>query len=190
MSIEGKASLRRKAMRDRLALSLAECLAKSKIHVELLSEKLPNFLFHSIFLYFPFKNEPDLLTLMERFPHIDFSFPVVENQGGDLEFFLWKKGESISVNRWGIKEPVLVSNSIPSVADDKTLIIVPGLCMDRAGDRLGYGGGYYDRFLNSHPDSLTLGVCQSEFLFECLPRDPWDQKLKFICTENDFITIL
>ena len=66
------------------------------------------------------------------------------------------------------------------------LIIVPTVACDRAGYRLGYGGGYYDRLLTSPEwqDCPTVGIVFDFAYLESLPSDSWDIKLQYICTES------
>lgn len=62
------------------------------------------------------------------------------------------------------------------------LIIVPGLAFDEYGYRLGYGGGYYDSFLDTHGDAVTVGVCYPDQCTESVPREAHDARLdQIIC---------
>lgn len=70
------------------------------------------------------------------------------------------------------------------------LCLTPGLLFDRLGYRIGYGGGYYDRFLAAHPDSVFIGLGYAMQLSETpLPRDPWDRPLSCLLNENGLFTI-
>jgi 5-formyltetrahydrofolate cyclo-ligase len=63
--------------------------------------------------------------------------------------------------------------------------LVPGLAFSPAGERLGQGGGYYDRFLpRLRPDCLTVGVVASALLVMALPTDPWDCRVSLVVTEK------
>jgi 5-formyltetrahydrofolate cyclo-ligase len=63
------------------------------------------------------------------------------------------------------------------------LILVPGLVFDRYGYRVGYGKGYYDRLIETHPNVITIGVCLDEFFIERLPSEPWDARVNFVATQ-------
>ncbi|WP_395145961.1 5-formyltetrahydrofolate cyclo-ligase [Armatimonas sp.] len=78
---------------------------------------------------------------------------------------------SLVLSRFGIWEPEATLPEVsPEILD---LVLVPALVLDRRGNRLGYGGGYYDRFLpRLRPDCRTIGV--APFLVDELPTDPWD----------------
>lgn len=82
---------------------------------------------------------------------------------------------------FGIQEPI-VRETTPVSPDDIDLMIVPGICFDLEGYRIGYGGGYYDRYLAKyHNDSLSLAF--SFQLFTRIPREPHDLPIKGLITE-------
>lgn len=132
---------------------------------------------HQVVLaYLAFRQEPDLIALFADVPCTWVIPRVVERT------LIWHRyePERLTIGKYGIQEPQLDCQSIdPSEA---ALALVPALACDHQGFRLGYGGGYYDRFLASYP-LPTLGICFSEFVFPELPRDPWDQPLAGIATE-------
>ena len=75
-------------------------------------------------------------------------YPKTE-KGGKMEFFRAESLESLSVGKFGIREPETAEKFFEN---GKTLCVVPGFSFDKEGFRLGYGGGYYDRFLSSLTD--------------------------------------
>ena len=76
-------------------------------------------------------------------------------------------------------EPEPLEPLIPGKDD---LIVVPGLCYDRTGYRLGQGGGYYDRYLARHR-GVTLGLCRETLLYGELPREWNDFPMEYVFTE-------
>ena len=77
------------------------------------------------------------------------------------------------------------SNRFPIVpAEALDMIVVPLVAFDQTGARLGYGGGYYDRFLRRRPACPLLGLCFSCQVVPTLPLDPWDQRVDHLCTER------
>ena len=83
--------------------------------------------------------------------------------------------------KFGLTEPVpSASLYVPMVRD---ICIVPALSYDREGYRLGYGGGYYDRFLSSFP-GIKIGICYSENIEKRLPRGRYDVCVDMLLTEK------
>ena len=66
-------------------------------------------------------------------------------------------------------------------------MIVPALSFDRDGYRLGYGGGYYDRFLAAHPQIVAVGLCYDACLCPQLPHDHYDVPLSYVISERSVI---
>jgi len=85
---------------------------------------------------------------------------------------------------YGIREPIGTDTLNPSALDD-ALVCVPGLGFDPSGQRLGRGGGHYDRLIAYlGPTATTVGLAYSFQLLEALPNQPHDQRLDFVITES------
>ncbi len=86
-------------------------------------------------------------------------------------------------SRFGVDEPPADS---PEVApEDLDLVVVPALAFDERGYRIGYGGGYYDRFLpRLRPDCVTVGVTLDALVVPALPAEPHDVPVQIIVTET------
>ena len=69
------------------------------------------------------------------------------------------------------------------------LMILPGLAFDCEGGRLGYGGGYYDRFLQAGLSCTRVGFCFELQLVPSLPLAPWDQRVHYLCTEERLLCL-
>lgn len=79
---------------------------------------------------------------------------------------------------WGLREPPASAPVVvPEAAD---VVVVPGLAMGRDGSRLGYGGGYYDRFLTEATGALRVGVVWAACLVDALPTEPHDARLDVV----------
>lgn len=92
----------------------------------------------------------------------------------ELSFYYIKSEDELKPGRFNIDEPPL---DFPAAADNKTLCIVPALCTDGEGARLGYGKGYYDRFLSGFPGTSVI-LCYKGFRRE-VPVEPHDIKADF-----------
>ena len=107
--------------------------------------------------------------------------PIVE-KNNSMNFYQWKKNDVLTVNEFGILEPLKAEAKIPDV------ILVPLLAFDKDKFRLGYGKGYYDRYLNKYikkyKDIMTVGVAFSFQKHNKLPINKNDVKLDFILTEK------
>ncbi len=90
------------------------------------------------------------------FPHIKVSVPRINNQSAMIENFYYEKAEQLELNMWDIPEP---KQGMPTDVNDLDLVLVPLLAFDRAGNRVGYGRGFYDKFLVTVPEkALKVGL--------------------------------
>lgn len=97
--------------------------------------------------------------------------------------FIWLDSfdDLLPQGNYGILEPA----SDGPVADDETaLILMPGLAFDAQGHRIGYGGGYYDRYLSAHPGHPTVALCYPFQLFQCLLTEDHDIPVDLVITEQ------
>ena len=123
-------------------------------------------------LFYPKKYEIDLLSLLDD--NKNFYLPRV--CGDFLEVCPYKCGDLLNISSFNIKEPC--SNSVlPDILD---LVFVPALMADNFGYRLGYGGGFYDRFLKKYPYINTILPISSKLIVDELPHDIYDCKVKTI----------
>jgi 5-formyltetrahydrofolate cyclo-ligase len=107
--------------------------------------------------------------------------PVVVERAAPLVFRAWTPETALLPNVFGTSAPPA---DAPRARPD--VLLVPLLAFDRAGWRLGYGGGYYDRTLRelrSHGDALAVGFAYAAQEVEALPREPFDEPLDWIVTE-------
>ncbi len=139
-----------------------------------------------ILLYAPVRDELDLTSLL--LPALSggktVAFPRCR-EGGEMDFFAVESTEALVSGFRGIPEPPADAPTV--TPDKKTLCILPGLGFDPAGNRIGYGGGYYDRYLARYPDMRTLGVCHSSLLLRHIPARPHDRSVSALLTEKGFL---
>ena len=140
----------------------------------------------NISLYYPSNFEVNILKILEIefFKRFSFSLPIIR-RNQEMYFCRWKKGDILQINQFGIPEPKIPKKINPEI------ILVPLLAFDKNKNRIGYGKGYYDKFLNNylkkHKNLLTVGIAFSFQKHHNLPVDKRDFKLDFVLTEKGII---
>ena len=136
-----------------------------------------------IAIYYPSNFELNVLKILE-FNNIlsyDTLLPVIK-KNNLMNFFSWKKNQVLLVNKLGILEPIKTKPKVPDI------MLIPLLAFDKRKYRLGYGKGFYDRYLNKYlkkfKNILTVGVAFSFQRHHSLPMNQNDVKLDFIITEK------
>lgn len=104
--------------------------------------------------------------------------------GSQMSFYCIPSLDVLHPGRFGVPEPDPADCPL-CVPSPKTLCLVPGLAFDRAGRRLGYGAGFYDRFFASHP-VVRLGLCAERCVAPVLPAESTDQRMHLLLTESRF----
>ena len=98
-----------------------------------------------------------------------------------MEFHEYKTTDPLYVNKYGIPEPQIKKKIIPNV------LLIPLVAFDKKLNRLGYGGGFYDRFIErtSKISLIKIGLAFSHQRVENVPTEKFDKKLDFIITEKE-----
>ncbi|MFN4336596.1 MAG: 5-formyltetrahydrofolate cyclo-ligase [Candidatus Nitrosocaldus sp.] len=181
-----KQELRRYMLNLRNTLSREEMVRASRIIQE---KVLESYEFNSscvVGLYSPIGSEVDTSTLAKRliesrrvlaYPRIEDKHAMVFARVGDPTM-------DLTLGRYGILEP---TDSCEIVKPD--LIIVPGLVWDEHGYRIGYGKGYYDRYLGRNPDAVKIGVAYDFQVLSSIPHSESDLRVNMIVTEKRSIRI-
>jgi 5-formyltetrahydrofolate cyclo-ligase len=137
--------------------------------------------------YLPIRTEIDPRPAMEEAAaHGPVAVPVIVAAGLPLRFSRWEPGCALRDGPFGAK--------VPEVDDflEPEILIVPLVAFDRAGGRLGYGGGFYDRtleMLRRHRPTLAIGFAYGAQEAGDLPLEPTDQPLDMIVTEAEVIDL-
>ncbi len=135
--------------------------------------------------YMPIRTEIDPLPAMaEAAAHGPVCVPVIMGEGKPLKFSRWTPGCAMKDGPFGARLPAEERFITPKI------LIVPLVAFDRAGGRLGYGGGFYDRTLErlrAEGGALAIGFAYAAQEAEDLPLEPTDQPLDMIVTEWDVI---
>ena len=136
--------------------------------------------------YYPSNYEIDDLEILDVLDKQNFkiSLPIVK-KNNQMNFYSWSKKDPLTINKFGIPEPVSLKILYPDI------ILVPLVSYDNNLNRLGYGGGFYDRYLErylkTHNSILTIGVAFSFQKHHKLPVSNTDIKLDYILTEKGFV---
>ena len=132
--------------------------------------------------YYPFNYEIEILNILEELEKKNyiFSLPKV-SKNNEMNFFKWSKSDPLKVNKYGIPEPISGKKMYPNI------LLIPLVGFDYHLNRLGYGGGYYDRYLSKRKIKnklFKIGVGFSFQKVKNIPIDKYDQKLDCIITEK------
>lgn len=140
---------------------------------------------NTIFCYVPLKYEVNTFPLIEKALDLGKRVAVPRCIVGKplMDFFFIKNIGDLEKGSYNISEPSL---NCEKCNDFKGLIIIPALSFDFHGFRLGYGKGYYDRFLDRF-SGTKVGLCFDEFISGALPHDRFDKRAELIVTEKGII---
>lgn len=105
----------------------------------------------------------------------------------EMCFYVITRPEDLAAGAFGVREPV-PERCRKAKATQHSLCVVPGISFDPAGYRLGYGKGYYDRFLAGFPGK-TVGICYQENLLPILPHGRFDRPVDWIVTEKSVCAV-
>jgi 5-formyltetrahydrofolate cyclo-ligase len=138
----------------------------------------------SVALYMPIEDEAPALRLAAQLGVMGkvVALPRVLDRLGSMEFLSWRPEDQVFPGLFGTSHPEPGGGP---VAPD--VIVAPLLGFDRAMNRLGQGGGYYDRAFARYPDALRVGLAWSVQEHDSLPADPWDLPLDIVMTEIEVI---
>jgi 5-formyltetrahydrofolate cyclo-ligase len=181
---ERKRELRRRILRMRESLTPEEVRRESQAVCERLVCHPAFDGGETILFYFPFRKEVDVRPAMEEAWSAGkrVVLPKADPETKSLAFYQLKRGEPLVSGSYGIPEPPGEESArIPPDAID--LVVVPGVAFDEQGYRLGYGGGYYDRFFSRHPGPFQrIGVAYPFQVVSTVYPDVHDQRLDGLIT--------
>ena len=132
--------------------------------------------------YYPYNYELDCMPILKKFEKKKFviSLPKIR-KNYKMDFFEWSSKEPLSINKYGIPEPTSNKIKFPDV------LLVPLLAFDKNLNRVGYGGGYYDRYISKIKKKkflLTIGLAYSFQKVNKISAKKYDIKLDYIITEK------
>ena len=132
--------------------------------------------------YYPYNYEIDILQILEKFEKKKFVITLPKiRKNSQMNFFQWSKNDPLAINKFGIPEPISKMIKYPDV------LLVPLVAFDKNFNRIGYGGGFYDRYINKirkRKKVLTIGFAYSFQKVKKIPTNNYDIELDFIITNK------
>ena len=135
--------------------------------------------------YYPSNFEIDDLEILELFERKNYkiSLPIIK-KNNQMDFFKWSKNDPLKINKYGILEPISSKIIYPDI------LLVPLVGYDNDLNRLGYGGGFYDRYIEKSEKVkkiIKIGLAFSCQKLKNIPINQYDKKLDFIVTEKEIL---
>ena len=135
--------------------------------------------------YYPVNFEVDDLILLKKFEknRFNISLPVIK-KNSQMDFYGWSFSSPLKVNKYGIPEPDSKNIVYPDI------LLIPLVAFDKNLNRLGYGGGYYDRLISKLQEKkmiTKIGLAFSVQEIDKVPTNIYDQKLDYIVTNKYII---
>jgi 5-formyltetrahydrofolate cyclo-ligase len=183
-----KQDIRKEFLKKRKALTEIEVDAFSKQIHDWFFRSIPVHAYATIHTFLPIKrnNEIDthlIINTLQKHFVTDIVIPR-SHEDGTMSHYLLTKDTVLEENYWGISEPSSVGSLHSSVLNID-LVLIPLLCFDKKGYRVGYGKGYYDRFLaECHPNVLKIGLSVFEPINEIIDVTEFDIKMDYCITPN------
>ena len=147
--------------------------------------KIDKLNFKSIGGYYPSNYEIDDLEILDLLEKKNFkvSLPIIK-KNNQMNFYSWSRNDPLKINKFGIPEPVSSKIFYPDI------LLVPLVAYDSSLNRLGYGGGYYDRYIEKIEKIKKVTKIGLAFSFQkisSIPINQYDKRLDFIVTEKEIL---
>lgn len=141
----------------------------------------------TIYCYVDFRGETGTRAIMERAWELGKAVAVPRTCGEEMDFFYIRSLEETAPGNFGVREP---DPERCKVADGRDgLVILPGSAFDLRGHRIGYGKGYYDRYLEAHPGLLTMALAFDFQVLEEIPHEPHDRRAQVIVNDRRTVEV-
>ena len=133
--------------------------------------------------YYPFNHEINAIQILEKFEKLNYtiSLPKIKKDS-QMDFYYWSSKDPLTINKYGIPEPISKTIKYPDI------LLVPLVAYDKNLNRIGYGGGFYDRYIQKIKKIkkiLTIGLAYSFQKVKKIPINNYDITLDFIITERN-----
>ena len=134
-----------------------------------------------IFAYYPLENEADVKTVAQAAWSCGKKVAFPKVFGDDMQYYQVDSFEEFEPGAFGVMEPP--ENHLADPVGE-VLVLVPGVAFDRQGNRMGFGRGYYDRYLAFRPDYHRMGIAYSCQVLEEIPVEETDIPQEMVATEQ------
>ena len=166
-----KKELRRAIRERKRAMTEEEIVARSAALGKAFSASALYQQAETIYGYLPYNQEVRTIPMLEQALRDGKKVAVPKVIGDEMVFIYMEDLSQVEKGYAGIPEPVTDG---PVARDETALVLMPGLAFDREGHRIGYGGGFYDKFLQREPNHPTLALCYEFQLLEHLETEDHD----------------
>ncbi len=175
-----KRALRREISEKKRALTADAIEARSSLLAQRLFDTRHYRRARSVYAYLSFNQEVRTRPIIER-AWADGKRVAVPRVAGDEMAFVWLDSfDGLAISGFGVPEP-----AEGEIADDESaLVLMPGLAFDREGNRVGYGGGYYDRYLARHLDHVKIALCYDFQLVDAIDAETHDIPADLVITDG------
>ena len=130
--------------------------------------------------YYPYNNEIDSIEILKNFEKYNYSIALPKiKKNFQMDFFNWSTKDPLTINKYGIPEPISEKVIYPNI------LLVPLVAFDKSFNRIGYGGGFYDRYIKKikkNKKITTIGLAYSFQKVREVPINNFDIKLDFVVT--------
>ena len=131
----------------------------------------------ALYGYLSYNQEVRTAAILERAQRDGKRVAVSKVYGDEMKFLWLDDLAAVAPGAYNIPEPVADG---PVADDPAALVLMPGLAFDRAGHRMGYGGGFYDKYLSAHPGHPTIALCYGFQVFPRLETEAHDIPADFV----------
>lgn len=180
-NLDTKKEIRKQILKLRSEMSLIDWAKRSEI---ICQKVITSHWFREatdLYCYMDFKNEVCTRKIMEEAMILGKNIWIPKVEGEEMNFYLTTSFDELKPHAYGILEP---DGTTACAEGNEGLMIIPGVAFDREKNRIGYGKGYYDRYLEKHPDLITMAICFDIQMMEKIPKDDHDKALDVLMTES------
>ena len=148
---------------------------------------------NTVLLYNSIRSEVETMDIIQEANRLGKNIYLPRVMGDKMEFFLMSEKTEYEISKYGICEPIPESTDVyVPKGEDEVFVLVPGAVFDEVGNRIGYGGGYYDKYLKSFIDRKRYKkMCVVAVAYDCqivglkeIENESHDVKMDYVITES------